>query len=336
LLYQLIKSGTLFGAIGTVKNNPNSVFNQNSNHIFASMEVVFKGKASGKLMLTGEYLALCGAKSLALPTQLGQSMLVSTQPGQNFLQWKAYLPNKSIWFEATFLLPTMRTITCTDDKSAEIIATLLKCSNYKFKRDTSYTIETQLDFDPSWGLGSSSTLIANIANFTKANAFSLLEKSFGGSGYDIAVSLANKALIFQKNATPQWETIDYQPAFYDDVLFIYSGTKRISSEAIKDFESSKINEDLINEVNDITDAFLIASGIAELEALIDAHENFISKIIGNQPIKSTLFSDYSGSIKSLGAWGGDFFLATRKEEAKKYFSDKGYTIMFEWNELIKQ
>lgn len=300
------------------------------------MEVVFKGKASGKLMLTGEYVALCGAKSLALATHMGQSMLVSIQPGQNFLQWKAFLPNKSIWFEATFLLPNLRTITCTDDQAAEVIATLLKTSGYKFKRDTSYTVETLLEFDPSWGLGSSATLIANLANFTKANAFKLLEKSFGGSGYDVAVSLANQTLIFQKDAEPQWQTIDFHPAFADDLLFIYSGKKRVSSEAIKNFDCSTVKEETILKINEITDSILTCPDLEQFELLLNQHESLLSDLLQEKTLKEAQFHDFEGSIKSLGAWGGDFFLSTRKEEAKRYFSNKGYTTMFEWNEIIKQ
>ena len=168
------------------------------------------------------------------------------------------------------------------------------------------------------------------------NRLCLLEKTFKGSGYDIAVSLTNKALVFEKGATPQWQTLDFNPEYAQDILFIYSGKKRVSSEAIKNFDCSRVSEDSITILNTITDALLKCSTISEVESLMDAHENLISAIIGVKPIKEELFKDYSGSIKSLGAWGGDFFMATRKEEAKKYFSNKGYSTMFEWNEIIKQ
>ncbi len=299
------------------------------------MEVVFKGSSCGKLMLTGEYLALCGAKTLALPTQMGQSIMVSTQPGQNFLHWKAILSNQSTWFEATFLLPSLRVITCTEDKSAQLIATLLKESGYKFKKNYSYNIETKLDFDPAWGLGSSSTLIANIANFTKTNAFKLLDLSFKGSGYDVAVGLTNSAIVFEKNANPQWQTINYNPPFSNDVLFVYSGKKRVSRDAIKSFDCSTVSEKDFNAINSITEAFITCQNINKAEELIAEHESIIGSILRVEPIKKELFSDFAGGVKSLGAWGGDFLMATRKEEAIKYFTNKGYTTMFNWNEIIK-
>jgi hypothetical protein len=43
-------------------------------------------------------------------------------------------------------------------------------------------------------------------------------------------------------------------------------------------------------------------------------------------------------VKSLGAWGGDFFLASTNkwtfEEVRKYFENKGLMTVFKWNDLI--
>ena len=50
-------------------------------------------------------------------------------------------------------------------------------------------------------------------------------------------------------------------------------------------------------------------------------------------VKEKYFSDYNGSIKSLGAWGGDFILATRNN--KNYFLEKGFNTVFSFSELIK-
>ncbi len=37
-----------------------------------------------------------------------------------------------------------------------------------------------------------------------------------------------------------------------------------------------------------------------------------------------IFLDYFGQTKSLGAWGGDFILATGNKDTPKYFKNKGY------------
>ena len=47
--------------------------------------------ANGKLLLTGEYLVMNGAKAVALPTNKGQSLSVKYRPSNNpKLYWKSY------------------------------------------------------------------------------------------------------------------------------------------------------------------------------------------------------------------------------------------------------
>ena len=47
------------------------------------------------------------------------------------------------------------------------------------------------------------------------------------------------------------------------------------------------------------------------------------------------FPDYKGSIKSLGAWGGDFILATGDKEDRNYFINKGLRSIIEFKDMIK-
>ena len=56
---------------------------------------------------------------------------------------------------------------------------------------------TRLDFDPNWGLGSSSTLIANLAQWANVNPYELLKLTFGGSGYDLACATAEGPIYYQ-------------------------------------------------------------------------------------------------------------------------------------------
>ena len=50
-------------------------------------------------------------------------------------------------------------------------------------------------------------------------------------------------------------------------------------------------------------------------------------------MKEKFFSDFQGSIKSLGAWGGDFILATGNKSTKKYFLDKGFKTIIPFNKI---
>jgi len=49
------------------------------------------------------------------------------------------------------------------------------------------------------------------------------------------------------------------------------------------------------------------------------------------------FADFEGEIKSLGAWGGDFYLISTNlsySGVKKYFENKGLNTLFRWDDLI--
>jgi len=67
------------------------------------------------------------------------------------------------------------------------------------------------------------------------------------------------------------------------------------------------------------------------------HENIVSKILKRKRIQEERFSDFKGTIKSLGAWGGDFILAMTElpeKELRDYFNQKGLSVVFKYEELI--
>ena len=57
-------------------------------------------------------------------------------------------------------------------------------------------------------------------------------------------------------------------------------------------------------------------------------------MISKETIKNKLFYDFKGEIKSLGAWGGDFILVSSTKDPSRYFMDRGFNIIFKYNELI--
>ena len=50
--------------------------------------------------------------------------------------------------------------------------------------------------------------------------------------------------------------------------------------------------------------------------------------------KEKYFENCPVFIKSLGAWGGDFVMSRKFSGFEDYFSGKGFSTVFEWNELI--
>ena len=90
----------------------------------------------------------------------------------------------------------------------------------------------------------------------------------------------------------------------------------------------------IEEISNITSQIISCNNQIEFNSLIKEHENIISKLTARETVKNILFSDFKGEIKSLGAWGGDFILASSSELTTDYFRNKGFNHIFKYNELI--
>jgi mevalonate kinase len=303
--------------------------------------------SNGKLLLTGEYLVLDGAKSLALPTKFGQDLVVEAIKEPQII-WGSFTNTGTCWFEAVFELPKLRLVNCTfnstSEGSAEFIAETLLSILKEAKRlnpnflnsENGFVVKTTLTFPRNWGLGSSSTLVNSIASWAQVDGFQLLWNSFKGSGYDIACAQNNSPIFYQKkNNHPIVETVSFDPSFKNQLFFVHLNHKQDSKEGIAKFRESGLNfQQEIDEVSGITDEFSKANTLFELNKLIVAHERIISSIIKLKPVKEKLFADYFGEVKSLGAWGGDFVMVTGTEETPQYFKKKGFDTILSYSEMI--
>ena len=303
--------------------------------------------SNGKLLLTGEYLVLEGAKSLALPTKFGQNLHVKKNNSPQLI-WRSFTVNKEIWFEAVFDLPKFRLLSCSfnseKEGSAELIAETLLDILTEAKRlnsiflalDHGIEVTTELTFPRNWGLGSSSTLINSIASWAKVDAFQLLWNSFKGSGYDIACAQNDTPIYYQiKEQKPIVDSVVFNPEFKDNLYFVYLNQKQDSKDGIAKFRESNIDYSAqINRISEISDQFITVKSIDVFNSLILEHEQIISSIIKLQPVKDRLFPDYFGEVKSLGAWGGDFVLATGNQETPNYFKNKGFETILSYSEMI--
>jgi hypothetical protein len=135
------------------------------------------------------------------------------------------------------------------------------------------------------------------------------------------------------NDKPIVNPIDWNPDYKNEIIFIYLNKKQKSNLEIKRYNKLKKNPDLVNEISNITKKIINSKNITEFEKFIDQHELIISELMQTKTVKEKYFSDYNGSIKSLGAWGGDFILATKNN--KNYFLEKGFNTVFSFSELIK-
>lgn len=288
-------------------------------------------QASCKLMLFGEYLVLEGSNSLAFPLKYSQSLEVT--PGKSFT-WESYSRNGR-WFEMK-LHKDLNIDETNDEEKAKILQGLIQhIHRSKPSLDMLNTFRVRANFNMQWGIGSSSTLISILAQWSGLDPYELSQRSFGGSGYDIACATASQMITYRmedKVANP----VELNEAVTDKLLFIYSGSKQSSKDEIKRFEKSTTQESDISTMDDIINQALAAKSIEEFEVQIDRSEDLLSPILGLEKLKQHIFADYEYSIKSLGAWGGDFFLATYRDsnEARDYFREKGYETMFTYNELL--
>jgi mevalonate kinase len=292
-------------------------------------------KANGKLLITGEYLILDGALSLASPCKFGQSLKL-TPNSSNIVNWYSQNHDNNLWFDATFTTNNFDLIRTSDLKSFEWLKLLLNnatnISNKIVLKGAE--IRTKLEFDKNWGLGSSSTLINVVAQLFNIDPFELHFSCSNGSGYDIACASANQPITYQIiNQKPEFDCIKWDPQFSDDLFFIHLNQKQNSTNEVNRFSKLEREKSNIDDVSGLTKEIISCKELNEFEKLISEHEKLIGYCIKEKPIKENYFFSYRGAIKSLGAWGGDFILATRNN--KNYFSDKGFNTIIPFNKMIK-
>ena len=291
----------------------------------------------GKLLLSAEYLVLKGAMALALPTKLGQYLSFKKKPS-NYLRWKSFDENGLQWFDAKFSIKEFKIITTDNIKVANRLRNILlaiRNQNPVFLIKYGGKITTRLEFGRFWGLGTSSTLIANLAKWSNVDPYILLSETFGGSGYDIACASAKKAIFYTRGIhSPRVEEINFNPSFKSALYFVYLNQKINSRQAVKKMMEKKINDSDIKKANQFSKLIVSCETLSDFEVLLTEHEYFISQLISINPVKEKHFQDFKGAIKSLGAWGGDFILATGDTNTPKYFKKKGFSIVFGYNKLV--
>ncbi|TMU55582.1 GYDIA family GHMP kinase [Flagellimonas algicola] len=293
----------------------------------------------GKLLLSGEYAILDGAVGLAVPTKFGQSLKLvpSSSP---FLGWTSFDTDGQLWFEAEFEVPNLKLRISSDEKMANRLLEVLTAAqslNPNFLVDgQERSVETFLTFPRDWGLGTSSTLINNMALWAKVDAHDLLQRTFGGSGYDLACAQHNSPLLYHlKDNHPTVQEVRFDPPFKENLFFVYLNEKRNSRDAIANYRSLEFDKaELIHKLTTITKNMAICSTLEEFLALMDLHEQTLSEVLKVPTVQNRLFPDFPKSIKSLGAWGGDFVMAAGTKKDQQYFTDKGYHTVLSYSDMV--
>lgn len=299
--------------------------------------------SNGKLLITGEYFVLDGAIALALPTKFGQSLEVAPF-NEPTLVWQSFNVDGTKWLEVAFRMPDLRIISETftseneenkgglAERLQQILLEAKQLNPMFLSEEKGWVVKNNLTFHKSWGLGTSSTLINNISQWASINPYVLLKKTFGGSGYDIACAKHNTPILYTKENKAK--EISFLPSFANQLYFVYLNKKQNSREGIKHYKKYKKDALLISEITKITQQITKATTIDDFENLLQLHEKKVAQALGMETVQSMLFSDYFGQTKSLGAWGGDFILATGNENTPAYFKQKGFTTILPYHKMI--
>jgi len=293
--------------------------------------------SNGKLLISGEYVILDGALSLAAPTLLGQYLEI-LKDDSKYIKWTSKNSNGKVWFQCKIYRDNLELDKSSSSKISNTLIEIIKNIrdfNPNFLTNSGASITTKLTFDKDWGLGSSSTLISNLSKLAGIDPFKLNDKIFNGSGYDIACAGSNSPLLFSKSENEKYiKEVSFRPVFHENIYFVYLNRKQNSLTEVKKYKKTKPSKELISEISEITKKILNCDDYKMFNKLINSHEQIISKLISKQTIKKELFNDFQGEIKSLGAWGGDFIMVSSENSPLNYFKNKGYNTLFKFSDLL--
>ncbi len=286
---------------------------------------------------------LCGAKAFAVPLHYGQTLNISHHPkAENQLKWMVR-DTRGDWFWV--LLQTLPSLKIIDTNSKSQAQKLLRAilaahrinSNFKLLPGT-YLATNDIDFDRYWGLGTSSSFISNLAYWMGVNPHELHSQLSSGSGYDIACARSHKPLIYQlQHTAAQQKQLEWHPPFANQLAFVYLGQKQQSEKSIREFDQSSVSHQSIDEISHISQEMTNCQKLPEFEYLLKTHEQIMSGVLKKSAIQDERFSDFNGSIKSLGAWGGDFIIAASAQDydqTRMYFIKKGHEVVLPWKIIM--
>ena len=230
--------------------------------------------SNGKLLITGEYVILDGALSLAVPSILGQSLEVTNNESK-YIKWLSKNSDGRAWFNCTIRIDSLKVEkTSSNDISNKLtdIIKVIREVNPTFLNKSGLDITSELTFDKDWGLGSSSTLISNLSQLARIDPYELNNRIFNGSGYDIACAKSVSPLLYRliKNER-DIEKVSFRPIFHEKIYFVYLNTKQNSLNEIRKYKDLNPSNSLINEISDITKKLLKCSTLKNFNLLIHSH-----------------------------------------------------------------
>lgn len=298
-------------------------------------------RAPGKLLISGEYMVMHGSQALALPLNPGQTLQRIKSGDRRSFSWHAFWNDKP-WFHADFDPFTLDILETTDRAKAGYLQRLLRACvdlDPQFQKELSlWDVKTRLDFSPAWGLGSSSSLTVLMAQWAEIHPLDLHFRISEGSGCDVACAMTGKPVVYSlREDGPQVRPVSFHPAFADQIYFVWLGSKQPTASHLAELDGRFHPgfEDILR-FSGFTRGMLEAVELRDFRMLMEEHEARLSELTGWERV-STRFPGLQGSVKSLGAWGGDFvMIASEQNQAAlfHYLDGLGLKTRFGYKDLV--
>lgn len=299
-------------------------------------------QAHGKLLISAEYMVLYGSRALAVPLKKGQRLQTIRSEDRKLFAWNAYYEDDP-WFSADFNPSTLGVVATTDQEKAGYLQTLLKACiqlDPAFQSELfDWDVETRLDFSPDWGLGSSATLTALVAEWADVNPLDLHFMVSEGSGFDVACAITDSAIIYSLlDDGPHYQPVLFNPPFADQLYFVWLGSKQQTANHVEEMAGQlSPDPEKIGYFSNLTRGMLEAGELYDFRILMEEHESKVSELISLDRVSETRFPGLLGSVKSLGAWGGDFVMIATEQDPDalyNYLDNLGFTTRFRYKDLI--
>ena len=257
-----------------------------------------------------------------MPTSFGQHLSVESHQGPEHVLWEALDHENRQWFTAGFDHEG-RVLHCSSADMAEKLQGFLAPVRNSNAWNAPVRVQTKVDFPRLWGLGTSSTLCALLAQWAEIDALSY-RKLHGGSGYDLACAQASGAISYAL-VDGEPEVLPVQlPEVLQSVVFVYRGAKQQTDSSLKLVGRKPFSAAQCEEITQLSEGFLQANSLNELESIIEQHELLIANHLGLERAIEGPFKGIRGQVKSLGGWGGDFVMLTRFEENRQWLEANGF------------
>jgi len=300
--------------------------------------------SNGKLLISGEYFVLHGAMALAVPVRFGQSLSISSLEGSkaDVLTWVAREKGRE-WFRAVFQGRDFQTKSAHSRDGAylqKLLETVSRLNPLFAEMALGSAVITNTGFPLEWGLGSSSTLVSNLAAWASVDPYQLHFLTSNGSGYDIACARSQVPVLYRFNgrdSSPTVQPVSFNPPFAENLWLVFSGRKQSSAQSIENLNPAPFSRERIAKITALTFKMQSETSLELFMKHMKSHNQIVSETIGKIPVQEERFQDFPGTIKSLGAWGGDFLLAATDVDellVKHYFLRKGCPVIIHFKDMM--